>query len=493
MSSLRRWAIAAGIAVCLSGWLTANSAIAQTVAQTMVADTTTTAAAPLAPEERKELEDLRTERRFKQFIDQRIANSPQIQDRLELEVDRAFARTTTLLNVVLAILTLIPLLAALGVWLLRRSVVSELVGEVRTQLEKEVFTQLKQQKLAAIAEIEQLKQASLQQVESMVTESRQVLNELKSQTAIANQEIELLKSQAASQLETMVADAQQMKDQTIQELTTLLPLSMTEQLPPDVQPRLGNLTALLESLRNAIPQITFTATDYLKQGNAFFFDSRYDDAITSYDKAIQLNPELYEAWFTKASLLTLLQCYDEAVSAYRFATQLKPESYEAWAGQGTALIKVKKYDAAISALNEAIALRPEDHLALFNRGSAYEGMNLPETALIDYEAALGVKPDFVKAHLGKAHLLEQLAEYASAIAAYDAVLSLNISETSDVWYHKAVCQVHLGETDLAMTALEKAVLATPALKEQIGSESVFTPLHSNVRFRHLLEGKIADE
>ncbi|MEM9006820.1 MAG: hypothetical protein AAGE59_25250, partial [Cyanobacteria bacterium P01_F01_bin.86] len=235
----------------------------------------------LTIQERQELEDLRTEKRFKRFIDDRISNSPEIQDRIEVEVDRVFDGTATLLNIVLAILTLIPLLAALGVWLLRRSVVSELVTEVRIQLEKEVFTQLKQQKLDAIAEIEALKKTSLQQVEEMVSEAQAVLNELKQQTAIANKEIEQLQSQTATQLATMVADAQQIKDQTIQELTNLLPLSMTEQLPPEAQPRLGNLTALLESLKNAIPQVSFSAMDYLKQGNAFFFEGRYDDAVAS--------------------------------------------------------------------------------------------------------------------------------------------------------------------------------------------------------------------
>lgn len=436
----------------------------------------------LSIQERQELDDLRTEKRFKQFIDQRIANSPEIQDRLELEVDRAFARTTTLLNIVLAILTLIPLLAALGVWLLRRSVVSEMVSEVRTQLEKEVFTQLKQQKQTAITEIEQLKKDSLQQVTSMVAESRQVLNELKTQTEIANQEIELLKSQAASQLETMVTDAQQMKDQTIQELTTLLPLSVTEQLPPEVQPRLGNLTALLESLKKAIPQITFTAMDYLKQGNAFFFESRYDDAVTSYDRAIQLNPELYEAWFTKASTLMLLQRYDEAVSAYQFCTQLKPDSYEAWAGQGTAAIKAQQLEAAITALDEAIALKPEDHLALFNRGTAYEGKNLPETALLDYEAALALKPDFTNAHLKKADLLQQLADYTAAIQTYDAVLKLNVKDAGQVWYRKAACQLLQGDTDSALATLEQGIAAVPALREQVLADPAFESLRTRPEF-----------
>lgn len=443
-------------------------------------------AATLTAQERQELESFRTEKRFKRFIDDRISNSPEIQDRIEIEVDRAFERTTTLLNILLALLTLIPLLAALGVWLLRRSVVSELVTEVRSQIQKEVFAELKQQKLAAIAEIEQLKQDSLKQGEALVQEAQAVLDELRQQTAIANDEIELLKAKAASQLETMVTDAQQIKDQTIQELTNLLPLSVTEQLPPEVQPRLGNLTSLLESLKKAIPQITFTATDYLKQGNAFFFESRYDDAVDAYDYAIQLNPELYEAWFTKASTLMLLQRYDEAASAYKFATQLKPDSYDAWAGQGTALIKAQQYEAAISALDEAIALKPEDHLALFNRGNAFAGLKRLEEALEDYEAAVTLKPDLAKAHWQRAQLLQQQGNFEAAIAACDTLLGLNGKDPDEAWYAKAVCHALLGQKDPALTALEKAIAATPNLLRQVQADANFDSLKSDQRFQALM-------
>ncbi|MDB9529479.1 tetratricopeptide repeat protein [Oscillatoria sp. CS-180] len=440
----------------------------------------------LTIQERKELEELRTEKRLKQLIDARIGNSPRIQDRIEFEVDRAFERTTTLLNIVLAILTIIPLLAALGVWLLRRSVVSELVGEVRTQLEREIFAQLKQQKLDAIAEIEALKQDSLKQGAELVAQAQAVLDELKQQTAIAHQEIELLKSQTASQLESIVTDAQQMKDQAMQELTNLLPLSVTEQLPPEARPRLGNLTSLLEGLKKAMPQISFSATDYLKEGNAFFFESRYDDALAAYDRAIQLNPELYEAWFTKASTLMLLQRYEEATNTYQFATQLKPESYDAWVGQGTALTKAHNYEGAIAAFNEAIALKATDHLALFNRGDAYAGLERFDAALADYDAALALKPDFAKGHWRKGQLLQERGNWESAIAAYDAVLNLNIKDESDIWYNKAICHAAKGDRDAALTALEKAVSASPALKQQAQEHPRFESLQETLRFQALV-------
>ena len=444
---------------------------------------------PAAPslQELQELQDLRTEKRFKTFIDQRISNSPEVQDRIEFEVDRAFERTTTLLNVLLTILTALPILAALGIWLLRRSVIGELVAEVRSQLETEVFAQLKQQKLSTLEDIERMRADSLGQVEKMVEEAQAVLDELKAQIAIANQDIDQLKSEATSQLETMVIDAQQVKDQTIQELTGLLPGSTQDTLPADVQPRVGTLTTLLESLKAAIPQITFSASDYLKQGNALFFESRYDDAIAAYDRAIALNPELYEAWFTKASTLMIVQRYEEASRAYQFATQLKPESYDAWVGQGNALRKSQQSEAAIAAFAEAIALKPEDPLAVFNRGTAKADCTDLPGAISDYDQALALKPDFAKAALRRGQLLQQMGDHREAIAAFDQVIELNGADTGDAGYSKAVSHSAQGETELAIAAL-KTALASGNFQGQAQQDPALAPLQDLPAFQALFQG-----
>ncbi len=444
---------------------------------------------PTAPslQELQELQDLRTEKRFKGFIDQRLANSPEVQDRIELEVDRAFARTTTLLNILLVILTSLPVIAALGIWLLRRSVIGELVAEVRSQLETEVFAQLKQQKLSTIADIERMRSESLEQVEHMVAEAQSVLDELKTQIEIANQDIDRLKSDAASQLETMVTDAQQVKDQTIQELTGLLPGSTQDTLSPDAQPRVGTLTTLLESLKAAIPQITFSASDYLKQGNALFFESRYDDAIAAYDSAIALNPELYEAWFTKASTLMIGQRYGEASQAYQFATQLKPDSYDAWMGQGNALRKSQQSEAAIAAFGEAIALKPEDPLALFNRGNAKADTEDLPGAIADYDQALALKPGFAKAALRRGQLLQQCGDHGGAIAAFEQVIDCNGTDRSDAWYGQAMSYSAQGETEQAIAALATAIELTANFQGHAQQEVAFEILRDLPAFQALFQ------
>jgi len=41
--------------------------------------------------------------------------------------------------------------------------------------------------------------------------------------------------------------------------------------------------------------------------------SRYDEAIASYDKAIEIKPDDYEAWKNRGKALYQLSRYDEAI------------------------------------------------------------------------------------------------------------------------------------------------------------------------------------
>lgn len=432
--------------------------------------------------DRRELEQLRLEDQIRRIIRDSLSRSPDVQDRIELEVDRAFERTTTILNVLLAILTAIPILVALFVWLLRRSVVSQLVGEVRSQLEQEVYGELKTQKTEVIQEIERNKAASLTQLSQIVQEAQSVLDELKAQIKIANDELDALKSQAAFQIETMVSDAEGVKEKTIQELASLLPLSTQEPLPPELQPRIGRLTDLLDSLKSAIPQLTFTASDYIKQGNALFFESRYDDAIAAYDKAIQLAPDLYEAWFGRASSLVVLQDYDDALDAYGRALALNAESVEAWVGQGTVLRKLQQLDEAIAAFERASALKPEDVRIWLNQGAVLMEVQQYDQAIAAYNRAIALQPDSMKAFLGKIEALRVLNRLEEAIATCDAALKVH-GESPDLWYAKAMCFAVQSNSTSATHALACAIRYDGAYQGKACDDPIFTSIRDTPEFR----------
>lgn len=67
---------------------------------------------------------------------QRLRLELEMRDRVQEEVDRAFSRTTILLNTLVFFLILFPLVTAGGVWLLNRSVIKQIASSAPNELEE---------------------------------------------------------------------------------------------------------------------------------------------------------------------------------------------------------------------------------------------------------------------------------------------------------------------------------------------------------------------
>jgi tetratricopeptide (TPR) repeat protein len=67
-----------------------------------------------------------------------------------------------------------------------------------------------------------------------------------------------------------------------------------------------------------------TAVDYFREGNDFYGLRRYDDALRSYDKAIEIDPNFADAWYYRGLALSKLDRYNEAIASYEMAIRIDP-------------------------------------------------------------------------------------------------------------------------------------------------------------------------
>jgi hypothetical protein len=120
----------------------------------------------------EKLDRIREDRQLQQLVEDDLEKSFVIRAQIQAEVDRAFSHTTALINVMLALLTSIPVLAAVGIWFIRRSVIGQitqetkqqLAAEVEKQFEREIASELKQQGEAFKQELEQLRAELVEQL-----------------------------------------------------------------------------------------------------------------------------------------------------------------------------------------------------------------------------------------------------------------------------------------------------------------------------------------
>ena len=196
------------------------------------------------------------------------------------------------------------------------------------------------------------------------------------------------------------------------------------------------------------------------QGNAYFYEEGFDEAIEAYDKALAIKPSDHEALNNKGSALTNLRKLDKAIKAYDKALAIKPDLHQALYNKGIALGKLGKLDEAIEAFDKAIAIKPDNHQALHNKGTTLGKLGKLDEAIEVYDKTLAIKPDLYQALYNKGNALAELGKLDEAIVAFDKTLAIK-PDDHEALYNKGNALYELGKLDEAIVAFDKAITIKP--------------------------------
>ncbi len=108
------------------------------------------------------------------------------------------------------------------------------------------------------------------------------------------------------------------------------------------------------------------------RGNALYNLGRYREALASYDKAIEIQPDYHYAWNGRGNALKDLGRYKEALASYDKTIETQPDCYCGWDGRGWTLFNLKRYDETFQNWEEGrqhIQLDTPDHRE--GRGELY--------------------------------------------------------------------------------------------------------------------------
>jgi tetratricopeptide (TPR) repeat protein len=96
----------------------------------------------------------------------------------------------------------------------------------------------------------------------------------------------------------------------------------------------------------------------LRQSDSWYYQAAFlsddQEVLTSYDKALQINPGNIDAWNSRGSLLEDLGRHEEAIAAYDRAIQVNPKFGWAWYNRGNALQSLERYEEALDSYDKAI-------------------------------------------------------------------------------------------------------------------------------------------
>lgn len=373
----------------------------------------------------EELEKLQRERDIEEFIKQ------EVEDEIDRSVGEKFERTTGLLDANLSVLNfwllVAPVLVTIAFIFFRQIILKEWVSHTKKELEaelkiknddirKELEAQLQDKHDDTRMKLQNLLDTKREEIQDVINVMYEDLkmnrddiekeltvrlnNHLETtlETTFKNireQFQEKVDSIEESILEDILSDAQAKKTNLLQQLSNITPSlwKIPDTNQPDIQQKIQQLTKQLEELKAKNPQLFFTVDDYLKQGDALFFEGRYEDAIISYDKVMKKQPDCYLAWASRGWALRRLGRYEEALDSYGEAININPEDNLGWYGRANALRELQRYDEAITAYNKSLQFNPDFEWAWYRKARCYLVKGDIDKALENLGRAIELNPD----------------------------------------------------------------------------------------------------
>jgi tetratricopeptide (TPR) repeat protein len=186
-----------------------------------------------------------------------------------------------------------------------------------------------------------------------------------------------------------------------------------------VQSRLGKKEEALASYDRAL-QLRPDYTEMLYNlGITLHELKRPEEALASYDRALLGRPDYTEARYARANALRDLKRLDEALTSYDRVLQARPDYAEALSNRGLTLHELKRLDEALASYDRALKVRPDYAEALSNRGLTLNELKRLDEALASYDRALKLRPDYDEALSNRGLTLHELKRWDEALASYD--------------------------------------------------------------------------
>jgi tetratricopeptide (TPR) repeat protein len=163
---------------------------------------------------------------------------------------------------------------------------------------------------------------------------------------------------------------------------------------------------------------------YFNEGNEFTKHGKFEEAVASFDKALDINPNIAEAWGNRGIILRKLGRNREALDSYDKAIDIYPNYVLVWYNRGVLLGMLGRYSEALASYDKAIAIYPKSPDAWNNRGDALNNLGRYTEALTSCDNAINLNPNYALVWDTRGVALSGLGRLNDAIASFDKALAI---------------------------------------------------------------------
>lgn len=232
------------------------------------------------------------------------------------------------------------------------------------------------------------------------------------------------------------------------------------------EPNIDNFTELIK-LTISFDPFTYDKTRYLLfQAHVFNGLGKYDEAIESIDRAIELVPTLNYLYARKTYFLILSKRDSEALKLIDSLIESHPPLKKSLLLQKSFIyVHLKKYDEGLEAVDEALRLNPRDTDILNNKAIILGYLGRREAAIATAEKLISINPNYGNYYDTYGEVLMSIGEYENAIEKLKE--ALNLEPTGSFAFTTCLkmgrCFKELGKFEKALEYYEKGKKFTEKL------------------------------
>jgi tetratricopeptide (TPR) repeat protein len=186
----------------------------------------------------------------------------------------------------------------------------------------------------------------------------------------------------------------------------------------------------------------------------------YGAARESSARAIELAPENIDNWYQRAHIVSNSGSFEEAKPVYQKVIDLDPNSFKSWMNMGWLHCQFNKFAEALPFMVKAVELNPNNAGVLTNYGWALAGLKRYEEALANFDRALALDPSNAMAFNNRGWALIELDRFDEALQHFEFCARVE-PMNSAAWDGLAQVFFHLERYEDALAAAEKAIKFEP--------------------------------
>lgn len=192
-----------------------------------------------------------------------------------------------------------------------------------------------------------------------------------------------------------------------------------------------------------------TSGDYIRSGNRYYDKKDYQNALESYNRAVELDENNAVAYYNRGCVFSRQKEYNKAIADYSKAIELDKNYVNAYYGRGIVYGEQGKYDKAIEDYSRTIELDKNYAYAYNNRGIVFYEQREYEKAIEDYSKAIELDENDAVAYYNRGIVYDEQGKYDKAIEDYSRATELDINY-KNAYLNRAYVYRLLGENEKAL-------------------------------------------